>query len=174
MLTDISQHVLDIGINSIKSGAKNISVNICCKSDSTELKVKDDGCGFDEQALKRIKSSLQKPISGNSHNGLKSLYKSCEGHIDITSSNGTGATVSAVFSKEFPLGNIKETVKCLFTLCGGRDINLIFSAENEKISFSFDSKKIREIIKTKGIQINSIYKFLDGYITDIVSRVFPK
>lgn len=172
MLKDVSQHALDIGINSIKSGAKNISVNICCKADRTELAVKDNGCGFDEQALRRIKDSLDKPISGISHNGLKSLYRSCEGRLDIISAKKE-TIVSAVFSRKFPLGDIKETVKCLFTLCDGQDISLIFSAENEGINFSFDSKKIRENIKIKGIQSTSVYRFLDDNISDMVNRVFP-
>lgn len=173
MLNDISQHALDIGVNSIKSGAKNISVSICCKTDCTELQIKDDGCGFDEQTLQNVKNSLDKPISGSSHNGLKSLYKSCGGRMDIISSKGTETIVSAVFSKKFPLGDIKETAKCLFTLCESQDISLIFSAKNEGISFSFDSEKFREIIKNKGIQSTLAYKFLDEYITDMVSRVFP-
>lgn len=173
MLSDISQHALDIGINSIKSGAKNISVNICCKTNRSALQIKDDGCGFDEQILSNVKNSLDKPISGNSQNGLRSLYKSCEGHLDIISAEKNGTTVSAVFPKVFPLGDIKETIKCLFTLCSGQDIHLIFSAENKGISISFDSEKIREIIKIKGIQRMSVYKFLDDYITDMVSRVFP-
>ena len=174
MLSDISQHALDTAINSIKSGAKNISVNICCKADRTALDVKDDGCGFDEQTLKSIKNSLDKPISGSNRNGLKSLYKSCGGRLDIISAKEKETIVSAVFSNDFPFGDIKETIKCLFTLCEGQNISLIFSAENEGISFSFDSKKIREIIKIKGIQSTSVYKFLDKYIADMVNRVFPK
>lgn len=174
MLSDISQHALDTAINSIKSGAKNISVNICCNADRTTLDVKDNGCGFDEQTLKSIKNSLDKPISGSSRNGLKSLYKSCGGRLYIISAKEKETIVSAVFSNKFPLGDIKETIKCLFTLCEGQNISLIFSAENEGISFSFDSKKIREIIKIKGIQSTSVYKFLDKYIADMVNRVFPK
>lgn len=172
MLSDISQHALDIGVNSIKAGAKNISVSICCKTNQASLQVKDNGCGFDEQTLRNVKNALDKPISGSSHNGLKSLYKSCEGHLDITSSKGKGTAVSAIFSKEFPLGDIKETIKCLFTLCEGQNIRLIFSAENNGISFLFDSEKTGEIIKIKGIQSVYVYKFLDEYITDMINRVF--
>ena len=173
MLNDISQHALDIAINSIKYGAENIDVSICCKSNCTLLEIKDDGCGFDGKSLESVKASLCEPLSGNSQNGLKSLYNSCKGQLYIKSKKGDYTVVSSVFPKKFPLGDIKETIKCLFTLCESQNITLVFSVENKASSFSFNSTKIKELIKIKGIQSASVYKFLDKYITDEVSRVFP-
>ncbi|MCD7726959.1 MAG: ATP-binding protein [Ruminococcus sp.] len=161
MLSDISQHALDIAINSLNSGAKNICASVSHSSDCTALEISDDGCGIDEPLLSEIESSLDSPPSGNSRNGLKSLFASSEGRMKITSEKGVGTTIFATFSKDFPTGDFKETAKCLFTLCVAQGVRFVLLTNGKR----FDSEEFISNTETNGIQGAKLYKLLDECLT---------
>ncbi len=54
-MKELSLNVLDIAKNSVRAGAKNIGIYINEDSDGIlTLKIRDDGCGMDEQTVKAV------------------------------------------------------------------------------------------------------------------------
>ena len=53
MAKDISFHITDIFINSVKAGATEVRVEVCSSVDSFEFRISDNGCGIEDIALAR-------------------------------------------------------------------------------------------------------------------------
>jgi len=56
MFEELSQHILDIAMNSISANAKKVQISILesRRHDRLVLRVRDDGCGMDAAMLERV------------------------------------------------------------------------------------------------------------------------
>ena len=169
MLNDISLCILDIAVNSFKSGAKNIGISLIKSDDRFLFEINDDGCGISADTLDKIHKSIDKPEKGTSFNGLKGLYKACGGNCKISYDDIIGTKVTARFLPDFPLGDISGTIMCLLNLCGQGDVMLDFSIECEDKSFTVNSISLYErwCVKEK-------YYSSKRYVQEGVTEVFKK
>ena len=120
MMTEISLNILDVAQNSISAGAKLIEISVVAdiKSDTLTVVIKDNGCGMDEEKLKKVidpffttrttrKVGLGIPF-------YKLAAENTGGTFNITSQLGLGTTVTAVFGlshiDRMPLGDINFTI----------------------------------------------------------------
>ena len=140
-MKELSLNILDITQNSVKAGAKNISLVI--KESGTRLcfSVTDDGCGMTAEFLARVTDPFCTTRTtrrvGLGLPFLKLMAEQTGGSMEITSRAAAehpddhGTTTSATFCKNhidcLPLGDILSTVLTLIQ--GSPQINFTFRHE---------------------------------------------
>ena len=89
MFEELSQHILDIAMNSLSANANKVQISILesQRRDRLVLRIQDDGCGMDRDTLKRVlasrittKRSRKKPI-GLGLAFLRQTSEMCDGRF---------------------------------------------------------------------------------------------
>ena len=63
-MKELSLNILDVAENSIRARAKNIMISLFCDEKGIlTLKIDDDGCGMDEERLKRVNGPLNATVT---------------------------------------------------------------------------------------------------------------
>lgn len=155
-MKELSLNILDITKNSVTAGAKNIGISIIeDEKGILTLKIADDGCGMNEEVLKRVSSPFYTTRTtrkvGMGIPLLKLAAEQTGGTLKITSSvksEGHGTTVTAVFDTRnidfTPIGNIIDTI-CLL-IQGNPEIDFTFTHKTPHTDAALSVKKIRKAI----------------------------
>ena len=160
-MKELSLNILDITQNSIKAGAKLISIILDENriADRLALTIDDNGCGMDETTLVKVADPFYTSRTTRSVGlGLPFLKMQAEmtgGDFSITSQVGVGTTVKASFlpsSIDFtPLGDLISTVITLVQ--GSPELDFIFShtitdasIPNGKTEIHLSTAEIREVL----------------------------
>lgn len=122
-MKDLSLHILDIAENSLKSGAKKVSVTIeeDNANNTLTLTIEDDGAGMDEETRNKALSPFFSTKKTSKYGlGLPLLKQACEatgGSMTLVSRPGKGTRVAALFHKDHidmkPVGNVNSTLVAL-------------------------------------------------------------
>jgi len=152
MFEELSQHILDIAMNSLSANAKKIQISILesRRHDRLMLRVRDDGCGMDAATLERVlasptttKRSRRKPI-GLGLAFLRQTSEMCDGHFQVRSAPGRGTSVTASMRLSHidrpPLGDLNATILALCATDKKTDVQLNYRSDGEK--FCFDSREL--------------------------------
>ena len=155
-MRDLSMHVLDIAQNSIKAGAKLVTVAFVDDGNGKlTFSVKDDGCGMSDETIKKVANPFYTTRTTRKVGmGIPLLTLAAEqtgGKVSIISSTKAedhGTTISATFdtkSIDFtPLGDIVETV-CLL-IQGNPEIDFVFIHQTPKFNVRLSIPEIKEIL----------------------------
>ena len=151
MFEELSQHILDIAMNSLSANAKKIQISIreSRRQDRLVLSVQDDGCGMDAPTLEKVlsrrwssKSKRRKPI-GLGLAFLRQASEMCDGRFQVRSTPGRGTSVTASMRLSHidrpPLGDLNATILALCATDKKMDVQLNYRSDEEK--FSFDSRE---------------------------------
>jgi len=174
MMTEISLNILDVAQNSISAGAKLIEISVVAdiKSDTLTVVIKDNGCGMDEEKLKKVidpffttrttrKVGLGIPF-------YKLAAENTGGTFNITSQLGLGTTVTAVFGlshiDRMPLGDINFTIHTLVTL--NSEIDFYYLYEIDERSFTLDTKEFREILGDIPFNSPEVSAYINDYLDE--------
>jgi hypothetical protein len=174
VLEELSDHIMDIAMNSVRAGASNIFISIIARPDTQSLSVSiaDDGMGMDEEMLESASDPFYTTKAGKKVGLGVSLLKGateiCEGEFHIKSTPGVGTEVEAVFPLHHPdvppLGNFKETM--LLLSITNPDIRFCFRYSFEGKNFEFDTKEIDDILGGLPINHPEVIAFLRRYIDE--------
>ncbi len=173
-MTEISLNILDVAQNSISAGAKLIEISVVAdiKSDTLTVVIKDNGCGMDEEKLKKVidpffttrttrKVGLGIPF-------YKLAAENTGGTFNITSQLGLGTTVTAVFGlshiDRMPLGDINFTIHTLVTL--NSEIDFYYLYEIDERSFTLDTKEFREILGDIPFNSPEVSAYINDYLNE--------
>ena len=153
-MRDLSMHVLDIVQNSIKAGAKLVTVTFVDDGNGKlTFSVQDDGCGMSPDFLARVtdpfttsrttrKVGLGVPM-------LKQSAEMCGGEFSIESEVGVGTTISASFDTRnidcIPLGDICDSLLTLVVL-NPNEPEFLFQASSPKSEAMFDTRQLRQVL----------------------------
>jgi signal transduction histidine kinase len=117
---DLSLHLLDIAENSLKAGARRISISVEENKTSNTLKltIEDNGRGMDEETCRKALSPFYSTKKTTPYGlGLPLLAQAAEetgGALSLESEKGRGTKVVVVFNTAHidmkPLGDIERTV----------------------------------------------------------------
>lgn len=157
-MRDISMHVLDVVMNSLKANATIIKIMIIENDEIIKIIVTDNGCGMDNETLNNVVDPFFTTRKTRSVGlGIPLLYqnaKKTNGKFNITSSLMLGTTIEAVFNRNhldcIPLGNINETIISLILL--EPFIDFIYIRKNSQKKYVLNTKKIKKILN--GVKIN--------------------
>jgi len=150
----LSEHILDLVQNSIK--AKATLIEIIVEEDKIKdlwlLKIKDNGCGMNEDILKQAANPFF--TSRNTRKvglGLALIKQNAEasnGSFKLESEAGVGTTLSVGFQltnvDKPPLGDIWETL--YLTLLSFTVGEISYSHKTAKGEFVLNSGELREIL----------------------------
>ena len=152
MFEELSQHILDIAMNSLSANATKVQISIreSRRRDRLELRVQDDGCGMDAARLKRVlaqrwssKSKRRKPV-GLGVAFLRQTSEMCDGRFQVRSVPGRGTSVTASMRLSHidrpPLGDLNATILALCAADKKIDVQLNYRSDGEK--FFFDSREL--------------------------------
>ena len=159
-MKELSLNILDISQNSLKAGAKNVSIVLDELSEPNTLimTITDDGCGMSEEMVANVidpfctsrktrKVGLGIPL-------LKLAAEQTGGYLKIVSRHkdqfpeNHGTAVTASFRTDSidytPLGDIISTLTVIIQ--GYPDVDYIFRHLTPKGEVTLDTKEMREIL----------------------------
>jgi hypothetical protein len=174
VLAELSDHIMDIAMNSVRAGGRNISISIVAQPDTGTLSITigDDGSGMDEETLRRVSDPFYSTKAGKAVGLGVSLLKGateiCDGEFHMKSEPGAGTEVEAVFPADHPdvppLGNVKDTFLLLCITNPEVRFSFRFSADGKE--FEMDTKQVNDILGGLPINHPEVVKFLSGYMEE--------
>jgi signal transduction histidine kinase len=152
MFEELSQHILDIAMNSLSANATEVQISILesRKHDWLVLRVRDDGRGMDAATLRQVlahrwssKRQRRKPI-GLGLALLQQTAEMCGGRFHVQSAPGRGTSVTASMRLSHidrpPLGDLNATILALCAADKKWDVQFNYRSDEQK--FSFDSREL--------------------------------
>ncbi|TLX75726.1 ATP-binding protein [Labilibacter sediminis] len=173
-MRDFSMHILDIIGNSVRAKASLIEVSIVENSseDTMVLRVKDDGCGMDEEtiqnALDPFFTSRKTRKVGLGIPLLQQNAQLTEGDVVIESEPGKGTQITATFSRSHidrpPLGDLGGAISLMIS--GNPQVEFIYRHLLDDEEFIFDSKEIKQVLDGVEITEPGVVKFLKQMVEE--------
>lgn len=171
-MRELSLNVLDIAENSFKAKATLVEISIVQKENLLSITIKDNGCGMDEDFLKRVvdpytttrttrKVGMGIPL-------FKMVAEQSGGNFHITSKKGKGTVVTATFLVDHldrpPLGDIAETIVSMIGNLEGSDLVFYYEAFGQ--DFTLDTRLVRKELENIPINTPEILVFLRDMIKE--------
>lgn len=173
-MKDLSLHILDILQNSTRAGATKIelSINKQEKEDLLTLTFKDNGCGMDEETMKKVTDPFFTTRTTRKVGlGLPLLKQNAEmtgGSFSIASAPNKGTEVICTFKLSHidlkPMGDIPGAV--ILTVSAHPDVHFIFHYQNDHTDYLFDTQEIYEALDGMSIQNPEIMQYLKEMIEE--------
>ncbi len=154
-MDELSLHILDIAVNSIRARAKKIKITIEQEKKYIKIVIEDDGYGMDNEILKVATNPFYTSRTIRKVGLGLSMYKMAAemtgGEFSIDSKKDLGTKVVAKFNQKnidcMPLGDVVSTIT---TLLGSED------------DFDLEFKHILPFGKIVDFNTSEIKKILDG------------
>lgn len=179
-MQEISLNILDIAENSVRAGAKNITIEITedTARDIFSFTVSDDGCGMDSELLKKVEDPFVTTRTtrrvGLGISLLKSAARQTGGDVKITSAPNVGTTLTAVFSYSSvdrqPLGDIGAVIVSLISMNPTCDFLYRHSFGGK--CFELDTKKLREVLGEVSLAEISVASWITEYIKEGLNEIY--
>ena len=187
-MPEISLNVLDIAQNCVRAAAKEVTVDV--RADLTKntltILIADDGCGMDEETLKKVTDPFYTTRTTRKVGlGVSFFQQAAEitgGSFRITSRTGadSGTEVEAVFVLDsidrMPLGDMPGTMHNLITM--HEDIRWIYrffagttDAQTDTASFVLDTAQIREVLGDISFSLPEVRAYIMEYLKENTAEV---
>jgi len=173
-MKEISMHILDIAMNSVKAKATLLEINIeeSKKNNVLKFSIIDNGIGMSDEMTKQVIDPFFTTRTTRKVGlGLPMLKESCErcnGKLTIDSQLGKGTTVKCYFERNnidrAPLGNMGDTIMTIINSLD--DCELIYTHETDKGTFSMNTSEIKEILDNVHIKDNSVLLWIKDFINE--------
>ena len=173
-MPEISLNILDVAENSVKAKASliEISVEVNTAADTLTVIIKDDGCGMNAEQLSKVTDpfyttrTTRKVGLGVPFFKLAALQSG--GSFDITSKEGQGTTVTAVFGltniDRMPLGDMTSTIHTLVTFNEKNDFLYKYSIDDR--TFKLDTREFREILGGVSFTEPDVSAYIKEYLAE--------
>lgn len=182
-MKELSLNILDIAMNSVKAGSRNILIKLVEADGRLTLTIKDDGCGMSEETVNNVMNPFYTTRTTRSVGmGVPLLKLAAEqtgGKITIESvsendnPDSHGTTVTAEFFTNHldftPLGDIASTVTTLIQ--GSPSIEWRFEHSLEKGSVELDTKELREILGDVPLDNFEVIKWISDYLKEAYESI---
>jgi anti-sigma regulatory factor (Ser/Thr protein kinase) len=174
MLEELSHHIMDMAMNSIRAGSKEIQISLVADKESgiLTLSIDDKGAGMTDEQAKAIIDSFSTTKTGTKVGLgvplLKGATDMCGGQFSVRSAPGEGTKIVATFLLDHPdlppIGNINDT---FFLLCvTNPDVRFVLRYKVNGKDFRLDTDEINA--RLKGVPINHprVIEFLKRYLSE--------
>ncbi|WP_405381690.1 ATP-binding protein [Phascolarctobacterium sp.] len=178
-MRELSLHILDIAQNSVRAGAKHITISINENERGFFVfRILDDGCGMDEEMLRKVRDPFVTTRTtrkiGLGIPFVDMVTQQCDGHLNIKSTLGKGTEVAAYFAAGHldipPMGDLGSSVAVL--LAGAPNINLRFDYTSPAGSFVFTTEEVREVLGSDCDFANpEIFSWIGQYLNQQLQAV---
>ncbi len=181
-MLELADHILDIGENSVRAGAKllKISLDEDSEADLLTVKIIDDGCGISQENIKKVRDPFFTTKNVRRVGlGLPLLAEAAElsgGSMNIESVEGKGTALTVIFKlghmDRQPMGNIASAVVNL--IAGNSGVDFCYKHRCGKKEFTLDTRIIRNEIDNVPLNhpdiLEYIRKFMEEGIRSLDSR----
>jgi anti-sigma regulatory factor (Ser/Thr protein kinase) len=171
-MKDLSMHIMDIVQNSTRAGATLVTIEVAeeLAIDRLTLMIADNGCGMDEETLKRVADPFFTSRTTRKVGlGIPLLMQNAEqtgGQVLIESEVGKGTTLQAVFSHSHidrpPMGDVAGTIALLIS--GNPNVEFVYTHRFNEHRFEFDSREIKAELDGVSIHQPRVVKFMKEMI----------
>lgn len=173
-MKDLSLHILDIAQNSIRAGARNISISFAesGKASTLVIEVTDDGSGMAQEVLERVTDPFYTSRTTRKVGlGIPLFMHNAEasgGRLQIRSEQGRGTTLTATFGLDHidrpPLGDMAGV---MVMLAGANpELRFIYRHRAEEDEFVFDTAEVEEALGGVPISDPKVMRFLKEMINE--------
>ncbi|MCX7982667.1 MAG: sensor histidine kinase [Syntrophales bacterium] len=181
-MIELAHHILDIGENSLRAGAKNILIEV--KEDETNgflvMEITDDGYGMTEKELKRALDPFYTTKKVRSVGlGLPMLAEAAErtgGSFHLESKPGKGTKVTARMGLKHldrqPLGDVGGALTAL--IIASPTTRFIYRHISGKGAFEMDTEKIEKEVEGLPLNEPEILNFIREYVNSHVKELSPE
>ena len=166
-MRELSLNILDVAENSLKAGADTIKIDVEFLREENKLTVRvlDNGCGMTGEQIKHVTDPFYTTRTTRKVGLGVPLFKMAAemsgGSFEISSVVNEGTSLTAIF---VPLGDIASTVELLCV--SNPDVNIAFTESDENDTFSFESRKIRDILGDVPMDAPEVRKWIREYLTE--------
>ena len=179
-MLEISLHILDIVNNSVKAGARLVEITVeeDIRNNVLRIRIDDDGCGMDEDFLKKVLDPFQTTRTtrkvGMGLSLFRSAAKQASGDLMISSQKGVGTKVSVYFQYDHidrqPLGDMSETMMTLIS--GNMSMDFIYRHIINEKEFVLDTREIKRILgQDADFNCPEIVLWMKEYILDGINSL---
>ena len=178
MMEDLAMHILEILMNSIKAGAKLITLKIkdSLNDDISEFSIEDDGKGMDAEMAARaadpFTTSRTTRRIGMGLAFMKGLAETCGGSFQLDSTPGVGTIVKASVQKlniDTPeLGDLGEMM--MESIQSDDKIDYVLEYTTDYGQFVFDTRVIKEELAGVSLLEPEILIWIKEYINQGIEQ----
>lgn len=176
-MRELALNILDIVENSVKAKASLVSINIIAVDNILTISIEDDGCGMDEEFLKRVEDPFTTTRTTRKVGMGIPLFKMAAemtgGTFKITSKKGVGTKTEATFLIDSidrePLGDLGETMATLLSDEIPTEYYLKVSVDGNE--FEFDTRELKEQLDGMSIVEPEIILFVKDMIKENILEI---
>lgn len=171
-MKEISLHILDLAQNSIRAGAKNITIRIeeNRQSDTFTVTLRDDGSGMPKELAEAVLSPFVTTRTTRKVGLGIPLFaagcESCEGSFKLASTPGKGTEMVGTYRLSHidrpPLGSIWDTVTLLIQ--ANPQLRFCYAHSLDGKSYALDTSEVREILGEVPLDTPEVISFLTDFI----------
>lgn len=173
-MKELSLNILDITKNSTAAGANEILISLVTDEKGIlTVTISDDGCGMDEETLKRVSDPFYTTRTTRKVGmGIPLLRLAAEqtgGEVRIESSKDEtahGTKVTATFDTTHidfcPVGDIISSICVLIS--GNPDIDFVFLDETPERRVTLDTKELRAVLGEVSLAEYEVIMWIREYL----------
>ncbi len=179
-MEELSLHILDIAENSTRAGATLVSIGVWEEPahDRLVIRVTDNGCGMEEDLLRRVRDPFTTTRTtrkvGLGLPLLEDAAVATGGCLRLSSAPGRGTELEAVFGyshiDRLPLGDLAATVVTLVQ-CHA-DIDFIYEHRYAQRSFTLDTRTLRETLDGVPLGTPAVLFWIRDYINENLQQIY--
>jgi len=179
-MKELSMHILDIAMNSVKAEANLIEIKIeeSIKNNIIKITIKDNGNGMSEEVLKHVTNPFYTTRTtrkvGLGIPMFKETCERCNGYLKINSELGIGTTVECALERNnidrAPIGNIGDTIMVIINSLN--NCELVFSHEVDGNKFQVSTIQIKEILDNVNINDSNVMLWLKDYVNENIKDLY--
>lgn len=176
-MKELSLHLLDIAMNSVRGEATEINIDVMEKPSTNlfEFTIEDNGKGIDKEMLEQIKNPFTTSRTtrkvGLGISLMDNTCQLCDGKFNITSEKGVGTKVVATLAYNHidrpPLGDIATSLLGLFASYD--HIHFKYKHSYEDNNFLLDLDEIKKILDGMPLSHPDVYQWTLNYINENIN-----
>lgn len=177
-MKELSLNILDIAMNSVKAGAKNIAITLEENDERLCIVIEDDGCGMTKEQVEKLSDPFYTTRTTRKVGMGVPLFKLAAeqtgGSLEIESvpvsenQKSHGTKVTAVFNKKHidntPLGDLTATIITLIQ--GNPDIDYLFTHKINGKIISLSTKDMRSELGEVSLSNAEVLDWIKAYLSE--------
>lgn len=177
-MKELSLNILDITENSVKAKASLIGIDLCQKGSLLTLTITDNGCGMDEETLRRVTDpfyttrttrsvgmglSLLK-LASEQTGGELLVYSKSE--KDFPQEHGT-KVVATLYTDHIDCAPLGDIISSLVTLIhGSPDIDFCYTHSKDGKTVELDTRVLRETLGEVPLNNFEVLQWIEEFLKE--------
>lgn len=177
-MKELSLNILDIAENSVKARASLVRITLDRQGDTLRLSIVDDGCGMDEETVKRVTDPFYttrttRPV-GMGLSLLKLAAEQTGGWLTVDSVSekddpqNHGTSVDTLFYPEHidaePLGDVVSTMITLIQ--GHPDTDFLYIHTEGEKKAELDTRQLREVLGDVSLGSFEVLQWIEAFLRE--------